>query len=136
MSHHHDHDNECHDPRQFSTVPSPTPPWARPVMSPMTESLQGDGTISLTVDTTYLDQTAAKDDGSPYAILLPDGNFIRQYKTLFVPKPNETSSALFRVTGTFTGFGTLLMGPTRTAAMLQWDGHGWHWVGGNAELSN
>lgn len=118
-------------------VPSPTPPWHRPVQSPNTETLTEDndaGTISLNTDVTYLETELLKatpDD--PYVVALPNGNFKRQSKRIFVPKSFELTTAPWQVTGTFCGFGYLLFSTLGRAAVLEWDGEGWQLTGGNVE---
>lgn len=119
----------------MNPIPSPTPPWARPVVSPNTETLAGTGTIGLVYDTTYLNQTAPADltdETVGYALVLPDGNYLRQIKRIYVPKGNENTTAVFTVAGTFVGFSTLIFNKLARAAVLEWDGAGWHLIGGNA----
>lgn len=120
-------------------IPSPTPPWHRPVQSPSTQSMNGenyDNVISLTMDTTYLDTDTWKDADDhtvPHVAELPDGNYKRQIKRLYVPKDKENTTALWQVTGTFVGFATLKFDNIGRAAVLEWDGAGWHLIGGNAQ---
>jgi len=114
-------------------VPSPTPPWHRPVQSPNTETLTSDGTISLNTDVTYLETDVLKTDpADPYVAVLPNGNYLRQIKRIYVPKAFENSTAPWRLTGTFVGFLQLLFDNIGRAAVLEWDGEGWHLIGGNA----
>lgn len=118
-------------------IPSPTPPWHRPVLSPNVETLTEDndaGTISLTVDTTYLETDVLKATPTdPYVVALPAGNYQRQYKKIYVPKAYEITTAPWKVTGTFVGFTYLLFDNIGRAAILEWDGEGWHLAGGNAQ---
>jgi hypothetical protein len=119
--------------------PSPVPPWHRPVQSPTTqeinESLIADG-ISLNTDVTYLNSSVplnAEDLTAPYVVALPNGNYKRQIKRIFIKRPDNNPTAVFSITGTFIGFTSLLMKDIATAAVLEWDGLGWHLIGGNAE---
>lgn len=118
-------------------IPSPIPPWHRPVVSPNVETLtedDDDGTLSLTMDTTYLNTDTLKETPTdPYVVALPDGNFKRQCKRIYIPKDKENSTAPWKVTGTFVGFTYLQLDTLGRAAVLEWDGAGWHLIGGNAE---
>lgn len=119
--------------------PSPEPPWARAVQSPQTQLLGGAGVVSLTVDVTYLSQTAInpqdQSGNGPYAVTLPNGNYKRQYKRIFVVAGNAATTATFTVTGTFVGFTSLTFNTLAWSAMLEWDGAGWQWIGGNAVIN-
>lgn len=122
-----------------TTCPSPVPPFHRDTQSPQTQTLMGDGAISLTMDTTYLVQDAPKDPqnpDTPYALTLANGSFKRQVKRIYVPNANADTTAKFEVSGTFVGSATLLFSPIGWSAVLEWDGSGWHLVGGNAEPQN
>jgi len=46
-------------PSPGPVVPSPIPPWKRPVENPRTNTIPGAGTIDLSYDTTYLNATVA-----------------------------------------------------------------------------
>lgn len=116
--------------------PSPIPPWHRPVVSPITDTLVEDGFISLQTATTFLNQTADKDVEDPtvaYTATLADGNYIQQRKMIQIPAAAVESTALWRVTGNFVGFVSLLFNKLGHSAELIWDGAGWHFNGGNAE---
>lgn len=119
-----------------NTFPTPLPPWSRAVQTPQIQTLDEDGAILLTMDTTFLSQTTPKDATDlavAYDITLPDGNYQRQNKIILIPAgsiPNLT--ATFRVTGTFAGFTSLLFDSLGQSAVLLWDGAGWFLVGGNA----
>lgn len=126
------------------TVPSPTPPWKRPAESPLTNSIYGDGTISLQFDTTYLDSTAIRTIGtppndvlSPYQITLPNGQFMRQIVRIYIPAKNLTpfTTAQFNVLGNFSGFTSLTLGnlATSNGALLEWTG-AWTLLGGGAQV--
>ncbi len=117
-------------------VPSPLPPWHRDNYTGITETLDGDGEASIGCDTTYLSSIVPKDEDDsdvPYLVTLPDGTVQRQTKTIHVPAGNAATTAKFKVTGTFVGFSALLFSTIAWSAMLQWDGAGWHWIGGNAQ---
>jgi hypothetical protein len=115
-----------------TTVPSPVPPWQRPVQSPNVQTLTGAGDIALVFDVTYLDKQLEAET-EPYAVVLPDGNLKRQSKRIYIPKGNVGNSAEFSVSGTFVGFASLLFNNISTSAILEWDGAGWHLAGGNAD---
>ena len=118
------------------TFPSPLPPWSRPVQTPQIQTLTTDGDIVLSMDTTLLDQVTPKDADDPtaaYDLVLPDGNYQRQHKTIVIlaqDVPNLPAS--FRVSGRFVGFTSLLFNGLGQSALLMWDGAGWHQIGGNA----
>lgn len=122
--------------------PSPIPPWHRPVQSPvvqtLNEDLVADG-ISMNVDVTYLDSIVPLDAGdlsAAYQVALPNGNYQRQIKRIFVVAANALTTAAFEVTGTFVGFSKLrfFTDENGMSAVLEWDGAGWHVIGGNAAL--
>jgi hypothetical protein len=123
-------------------VPSPIPPWKRPVQNPRTNTLYGAGTIDLSYDTTYLNSTISNNDGAtppnniPWGIVLPNGNYVRQFLTLQIPGVNiPTSPATFLVTGTFAGFSHLLFNSIGFNALLEWDGSAWQIVAASATPS-
>ena len=122
--------------------PSPVPPWHRPVQSPDTqtinESLVEDG-ISLNNDVTYLDSIVPFDstnEALAYEVTLPDGNYKRQIKRIFIPNANYGTTAAFEVVGTIVGATKLRFDKETggTSVVLEWDGSAWHLIGGNAAL--
>jgi hypothetical protein len=124
------------NPNNCNTCPpSPIAPWQRPTVSPITDTLVGAGAISLATVTTYLNQTAPADEEDPtvaYGVTLADGNYKQQRKIIQVPAPAVPGTALFRVTGNFVGFVSLLFDDYGQSVELIWDGYGWHKVAGNA----
>lgn len=120
--------------------PSPTPPWHRPVQSPDTqtinEDLIADG-ISLNSDVTYLDSTVPKnasDLTEAYEVALPNGNYKRQIKRIFIPGANFATTAAFKITGTFNSTTAYTFGiDGGQSAVFEWDGSDWHLIGGNAQ---
>ncbi len=124
------------------TVPSPQPPWLRSPDSPLANSIFGDGIIALVYDTTYLNsQTIRYVDPeadplvvSPYVVTLPDGDYTRQIRRIYIPGQNITpnTTAEFNVIGKFNGFSGLTFNALGWSAVLEWDGVGWHLIGGNA----
>lgn len=123
--------------RTTSPIPAPLAPWLKPVQSPAVQICTGADTIDLGSDVTFLQQTAPQAGGAaPYALVLPGGNFIRQYKSIFVTGANQVTTAEFAVSGSFVGFKSLLFNNASFSAVLLWDGSGWHMVGGNAQPSN
>jgi hypothetical protein len=124
-----------------TVLPSPLPPWHLPTRTPQTQTLVGEGTISVTMDVTYLNQTEPKtpgDPSDPYMLVLPAGGFKRQIKRLFIPTANVNNhtTAKFQVNGSFAGFGFLIFDDEHWNAVLEWDGEGWHLIGGNAGMGN
>ena len=127
----------CHGP----SVPSPIPPWQRPISNPRTNSMAVSGTLDLTYDTTYFDNDVSNNDGgdppvdTPWEIILPNGNYKRQIIRLYIPGKNlATSPATFVVTGTIAGFTTLTFDSVGFSAVLEWDGDStsgtWQLIGG------
>lgn len=112
--------------------PNPIPPWDRHPNSAQVQTLTGAGAINLAVDTTYLDQDAAPGVGDHYAVTLPDGNYRGQVHSLFVPATKETTTATFVVSGSLVGCESIVFNTAAHNATLQWDGDGWHMVGGSA----
>ena len=117
-------------------IPSPTPPWHRPVQSPNVETFTEDNdgdVLSLTMDVTYLNTNVLKTDpAAPYLAVLPDGNYLRQMKRIHIPKARETDTVPWKVTGTFVGFGWLVFNHIGRSAVLEWVGEAWTLIGGNA----
>lgn len=114
---------------------SPPPPYARPTQSPVTDSIVGDGAISLATDTSFLEQSTPKnteDESEAYAVTIASGAYKRQTKQVFVPASIGEDTALFRLTGTFADCVALLFNDVGQSAVLVWDGGAWHVVGGNA----
>lgn len=115
--------------------PSPTPPWSRPPINPITHTLTDEGEISLGTLTTYLNQTApidSEDETIPYVVTLADGSYLQQRKVIQIPGSAIENTARWRVTGTFAGFVSLLLDRLGHSAELIWDGSAWHLSGGNA----
>jgi hypothetical protein len=117
------------------TAPAPLPPWARPIQSPLVQIIVGADNVNLGVDTTYLQQTTQQSGNAPYVVVLPNGNFQRQYHTLIVPGNLSPTTAPFKITGTFNGFVTLLFSSSAVCAQLVWDGTAWNLIGGSASPS-
>jgi hypothetical protein len=91
--------------------------------------------VSLNTNTTFLNTTTPKDAGDPavpYIATLADGNYLQQRKSIMVPAATVENTALWRVTGNFVGFVSLLFDAIGTSAELIWDGAGWQYLGGNA----
>lgn len=112
--------------------PSPQAPWQRPIQSPSVQTLGGDGAIDLVPDTTYLVQETPKVGASFYSLTLPNGNHRRQFKRIYVPSEHVPNTAPFKLTGAFAGFDFLMFNNEAFSAVLEWDGSGWQFIGGNA----
>lgn len=116
--------------------PSPVAPWQRPAVSPVAQTLAGDGTASLSAVMTYLDSTTpkdAEDESVPYVVALPDGNHKQQMKNFQIPTASIENSARWRIEGNLVGFIALGLDSVCQSASLQWDGAAWHMIGGNAQ---
>lgn len=111
--------------------PSPVPPWQRPVSSPLTQTLSDAGAIDLNCDTTYLD-AANGATGDPFALTIANGNYKRQTKRIYVKAERVAQgTAVWNLAGTFTGLASLTFNEDGYSAVLEWDGSGWHLIGGN-----
>ena len=111
------------------------PPWQRLSQSPLPQTCVGADTINLGPDLTYLNQVTPNVDGTPYMLALPDGNYLRQTKTIYVLGSAAAATAPWLLTGTFAGFNSLLFNTTALEAVLEWDGSAWHLIGGTAQIS-
>jgi hypothetical protein len=131
-------DTQCHGGGgPGPMVPSPTPPWANPLVSPLVQTCFGNDTIVLGVDTTYLMQaTAPVAPLTQYVVALPNGTYQRQYHTIIIPGNIAQTTQTFKVTGAFNGFTSLLFNSVAVAAQLVWDGSTWVLLGGSAQESN
>lgn len=127
----------CHEhrPCPTSTAPAPQPPWARPIQSPVEQTLNGGGNIDLSTDATYLRQSTPNPaaNNPPYPIVIPNGNYLRQQKRIMIVKDANGVSAPFTLTGTFDTFVSLAFTPIGTNATLEWNGVAWTMLAGNAE---
>lgn len=120
--------------------PAPIPPWHRPVVSPTNQEINEDlvnNGISLNTDVTYLISNVPKnslDAAEAYQVAIPNGNYKRQIKRIFIPKANELTTAAFEITGEFLGFTKLRFDKEErgVSAVLEWVGDGWSLIGGNA----
>lgn len=116
--------------------PSPIPPWSRPVQSPLTQTIFGADTVILTMDTTYLRQAAVTGPNNtpqgPFAVAMPDGNYLRQFKRIYIPSDAIATTATFNLSGHFAGFTSLTFNTIAQSAVLEWDGAAWQLIGGNA----
>jgi hypothetical protein len=117
-------------------APAPTPPWLRPVQSFAVQNCFGDDAIDLGMDVTYLMQTSPKSDNSPYRLTLPNGNYQRQFKRVYVHSSTAANTAPFLLVGAFVGFASLIFNNTAFSAVLEWDGGAWQFAGGNAQPSS
>lgn len=114
------------------TIPSPIPPYHRPVRVVDEQWLTGDGDVSLTVKQTYLDSITPKEGNLPFEVTMPDGSYQRQLHQIFLPKKNEMQTAAFIVRGRFVNYGALWFGRYAASAVLEWDGSAWHVLAGTA----
>lgn len=123
------------DSTQGTTVPSPLPPWHRPVLSPTVQTLFDTGTITLGCKLTFLNHEL-ENPANPVSVTLPDGNWIDQEKSLMIPTDLISGTETFNVYGTFAGgFTQLIFNTIGFSADLRWDGKGWQLIGGNARLN-
>lgn len=96
------------------------------------ETLTGNGAATPAVFLTLLASVA----GGPYAITLAAGTYTGQLKYFNSPL---TTTQNFVLTGTLTDMAQIEFGGAGGgighSALLQWDGAGWTWQGGNALVS-
>lgn len=114
--------------------PSPLPPWSRPTQSPLSQVIN-DNTVAqilLDPDITYLNQAGNATNN----LALPNGNFLKQMKRIYVNSALIASTVTWIVSGTFAGgFTKLQFDRVGYSGFLEWDGAAWQWIGGNATLS-
>jgi len=124
------------------TVPSPIPPWCRPIVSPLTQYMTDGGVVDLGTDTTYLNQSVAGTETQNaatlgnYVITIADGNYKRQIKRIYILGSAQPTTAGWECYGTFVGCNSLQFNNASTAAVLEWDGTAWQIIGGNVQTSN
>lgn len=118
-----------------SRIPAPIPPWSRPVQSPDVQTLTGPGAIDLGPDVTYLNQLTPNAGGTPYPLTIPNGNYQRQMKRIFILGSTVPNTAEFQLFGQFANSNSLLFNNEATEAVLEWDGTAWHLIGGTAQPS-
>lgn len=120
-------------PPACNCPPSPIPPWARPTQNPRVQTLV-DNTVPLVLDpdVAYLNQVG----GGPNAMVMPNGNFLKQMMRIYVLSGTIATTATWVFTGLFAGgFTHLTFNTTKYSALLEWDGAAWQLVGGNAGLT-
>lgn len=123
-------------PPACNCPPSPTPPWSRPTQSPLNQMLVDTAVpIVLDPDITYLNQSQSQSAPINNAMVLPNGNYLKQMKRIYIPGSAIATTATWILSGTFAGgFGHLTFNTIGTAAWLEWDGTSWQLIGGNAAL--
>lgn len=123
-------------PPACNCPPSPEPPWARATQSPLVQTLVDTSVpIVLDPDITYLNQTQAAGAPITNAMVLPNGNHLKQMKRIYVVSQSIASTATWVVAGLFAGgFTKLKFDTLGYSAFLEWDGTAWQLVGGNAAL--
>lgn len=116
-------------PPACNCPPSPEAPWTRPKQSPLTQTLTDAGALSLTTDVTYLNKA-----GGTASITIPDGNYKRQIKRVYVVKDrvDDADSATWTLTGTFLGVTSWQLDSIGYSLVLEWTGEAWVHIGGNA----
>lgn len=90
------------------------------------ETITGDATLNLDTLVSLLDQTT----GGPYSLTIPDGNYIGEKKIILAKNLN---SATFELSGTILAWNTIEFRGIARAAIMFWDGAGWHFIAGDAE---
>lgn len=109
--------------------PSPIPPWDRAVQSPLIDTLVQNGTLLLDPDVSYLVATLPN---GPFAVVLPNGNYLKQMKRIYVPAASAANSATWVVSGTFSaGYTQLTFNSLGLNAFLEWDGTAWQLISGS-----
>lgn len=123
-------------------APSVTPPWSRPLLAPNSQNLYGDSTFNINYPITFLiQQTAKQPTGSPpvvnpYYITLPNGNYVGQSLSIFIPSVNIQTTAEFLMIGSISnGYKSIAFNNAATSALLFWDGTAWVLQGGTAQPS-
>lgn len=111
-------------PASCNCPPSPTPPWARPVMSPLVQTIVDDDTVNVNVLTTRLVK-ALSTPADPVAVVMPNGNYIGQYKQVFIPGDQLITTETFEMSGTFAIYTSLTFNALGNFAELIWDGSSW-----------
>jgi hypothetical protein len=116
--------------------PSLIPPWHRPPVSPITHTLVDEGAVSLNTNTTYLDSTTPKDSEDlsvPLIATIGAPLYPQQRKTIMIPAATVATTAVWKVTGSFVGFVSLLFNDLATVVELvaSEDGY-WEFLGGSA----
>lgn len=113
--------------------PSPLPPWSRPVQSPLSQVIV-DNTVAqilLDPDITYLNQAGNGTNN----LALPNGNFLKQMKRIYIPGQTIATSVTWIVAGTFAGgFTSIKFDRIGFQAWLEWDSTAWQLFAGNATL--
>lgn len=114
--------------------PSPLPPWSRPTQSPLSQIIV-DNTVAqilLDPDITYLNQAGVGTNN----LALPNGNFLKQMKRIYVNSAVIATTVTWVVSGTFAGgFTKLQFDRIGYSAFCEWDGSAWFLFAGNATLS-
>lgn len=124
-------------PPACNCPPSPIPPWARATQSPLTQTL-ADNSVPLLLDPdiTYLNAASPLVPPAIIPLVLPNGNFLKQIKRIYIPGNAVATSATWLITGTFAGgFTHLQFDRLGTSVWLEWDGSSWQLIGGNATLT-
>lgn len=122
----------------YTFPPSPTPPWARPVVSPVNHTLVEDGAISLNTITTFLNSTEPKaevdDVVPPHIATIAAPNHSGQRKIIQIQSGTVENTVVWRVNGNFVGFVALQLDSLgQSVELLSAEDGFWHVIGGNAE---
>lgn len=115
-------------PSSCNCPPSPTPPWARPVLSPLIQTIIQPDTVNIDLLTTRLVK-AVSVPSVPIAVVIPNGNYIGQYKQIFIPGDMLVTTEMFNLTGTFATYSSLTFNALGNFAELIWDGSAWNATG-------
>lgn len=85
--------------------------------------------ILLDPDITYLKQSGNVTNN----LALPNGNFLKQIKRIYIPGGTIATSVTWIISGTFAnGFTSIKMDRLGYSAWLEWDGTSWQIFAGNA----
>lgn len=117
--------------------PSVTPPWHREFANAATNEqvFTGNGTIDLGIEHVVFKQNSAPDEGDAYEITLPDVDegCSGGRMNLRIYGPYESTTAPFRVNGTFAGgFTSYLFNNLGFNLLIEWRDDRWWVLGGNA----
>jgi hypothetical protein len=125
-------------PPACNCPPSPTPPWARESQSPQVDWHYDASIPQLSLDPqmTILSQTQSSGAPINNAMVLPNGSFVKQSKSIYIDSSVLTTTATWTVAGIFAGgFTKLVFNTLGYSALMFWDGTSWQLTGGNAILT-
>lgn len=108
----------------------PFSPWDDSIVSATTQTMVESGPVHLVTDVTYLNST----ETTIQEAALPDGTRTGMVHRFFIPKAriDANDSATWSIEGSFVGFESLTLNTLASEAVVEFDGSGWHLIGGSA----